>query len=75
MSEDGRQLLAIAEILKAGVLKHTGLKFRQHVNIAVVRVKIIAQYGTEKAELADASFLAETGNLLPVNESSITLRA
>src|SRR5271157_2010718 len=56
VSEDGRQFLTIAEILEAHLFKHSWLKFCQHVHVALLRVKIIAQHRTKKTQLADAAF-------------------
>jgi hypothetical protein len=67
VSDDGREFLAISELLKADVLQHARLKFRQHVHVALLGVKIVAQDRTEQAQFTDAAFLTGTRNLLAVN--------
>lgn len=63
---DGRQFFTVTEVLEANAFQHAGLKFGEHVHVAVLRVEVVMQDGTEQTQFADAALSAEMRNLVAV---------
>ena len=73
-SEDGREFLAITEVLKADVFQHARLKFRQHVHIAALRIEIVDVDAYRAALLAKRFKFSRPGaKLMPWGSRDMTI--